>query len=324
MRPVGHEISLETRGSRIPPRLSARVAKTALALFIPTLVAAGCVAPVIPPPGEDFSSALSQTILFPQLTCEDLRAFFKVDYLPVVDNPAQQGVVYEEHYLLTPNDQIIRVWYVPAALNRGTVLLSPGNSGPMQCYLYVPWKLNELGWSVVMYEYEGFGYSSGRPSLDALAPDLETVLDWTRAYLGLEKLTLMGLSLGTVPSTAIAAKRPEAVNGLIMDSPFSLPGEFERISFLLTSRAEEYIDRLDSELLTDETIGGVRCPTLIYLHELDILTPIDTVKVVLASAPPNTEVVTFEDLDHARGAYFDTGKYLFHADRFLTNLWAKN
>lgn len=316
------KLSPRLRGSRAPLVQCTALTHLVRVVALLGLLAAGCAAPVIPPPGDDFSSALSQTILFPQLTCEDLRAFFKVDYLPIVDNPAQQGIAYEEHYLLTPNDQIIRVWYVPSALNRGTVLLSPGNSGPMQCYLYVPWKLNELGWSVVMYEYEGFGYSSGRPSLDSLAPDLETVLDWSRAYLGLNQLTLMGLSLGTVPSTAIAAKRPEAVNGLIMDSPFSIPGEFERISFLLTSRAEDYIGRLDSELLTDETIGGVRCPVLIYLHTLDILTPIDTVKAVLESAPVNTEIVTFEELDHARGAYFDTGTYLFHADRFLSNVWA--
>lgn len=283
---------------------------------------AACGTAVIPPPGDDFSSALSQTILFPQLTCEDLRAFFKVDYLPVVDNPGEQGFAYEEHYLLTPTDQIIRVWYMPSELNRGTVLLSPGNSGPMQCYLFIPWKLNELGWSVVMYEYEGFGYSSGTPSLDSLGPDLETVLDWSRGYLGLDQMTLMGVSLGTVPSTAIAAKRPEAVNGLILDSPFSIPGEFERISFLLTSRAGDYVQRLDSELLTDDTIGGVHCPTLIYLHEKDVLTPIATVHAVLDNAPPNTEVVTFENLDHARGIYFDTGTYLYHLDRFLTSVWS--
>lgn len=191
----------------------------------------------------------------------------------------------------------------------------------MQCYLFIPWKLSELGWSVVMYEYQGFGYSTGAPALDSLAPDLETVLDWSRDYLGLDRVTLMGISLGTVPSTAVAAKRPEAVNGLILDSPFSLPGEFERISFLLTARAGDYIARLDSTLLTDQTIGGVRCPTLIYLHENDVLTPIATVRAVLNAAPPNTEVVTFANLDHARGAYYDTGTYLFHADRFLTTAW---
>lgn len=282
----------------------------------------GCGVGVVPPPGDDLSTALSQTILFPQLTCENLRSFFKLEYLPLVENPGERGFAYEEHYLLTPNDQIIRVWYVPTKLNRGTVLLSPGNSGPMQCYLFIPWKLSELGWSVVMYEYQGFGYSTGVPSLDSLAPDLETVLDWSRDYLGLERVTLMGISLGTVPSTAIAAKRPEAVNGLILDSPFSLPGEFERISFLLTARAGDYIARLDSDLLTDQTIGGVRCPTLIYLHENDVLTPIATVRAVLNSAPPDTEIVTFANLDHARGAYYDTGTYLFHADRFLAGAWA--
>jgi len=63
---------------------------------------------------------------------------------------------------------------MPVEPAHGTVIVSPGNSGSMACYLLTAQLLTDDGYSVVIYDYEGFGGSSGQASLETLRPDLET------------------------------------------------------------------------------------------------------------------------------------------------------
>lgn len=277
-----------------------------------------------PPPlpsADEAVAALSALILDPSRTCADLRSDFGMEHLPLVDSPTEIGLEFEEHWVSTVDGEVLRVWYLPAELDRGTVVVSPGAAGTVPCYLFTAQLLVESGWSAVLYEYEGFGWSSGEPSLTALCPDLEAVVDWARARTGRRQVTLLGMSLGTIPSVAVAVERPHAVNAVVLDSPVALGTEIGRFGFLLGGRAEDLISVLDPKLRSETIIDEMRQPLLVFSHEWDIVTPPETVDLLFRLAPGPKDLLRFPQHEHARGQFHSTEVYARYLDAFLSEVW---
>lgn len=268
------------------------------------------------------TARVSELILEPDIGCDALKRGLRVDSLPVVNSPAEVGLEYEELWLPAEDASVLRVWRIPSPSDRGTVLLSMGASGDMSCYLFVTLLLVEHGWSVVMYDYRGFGRSTGNPSLATLVPDARVVFDWTLRRTKRARITLMGLSLGTIPSVALAVERPEAVNGVVLDSPLALGEQFKRLPFLFGGMPDFYSARLPAELRSEELISGLLAPLLVFVGSADPITPESTVAVLFDRAPEPKELVRFEGLTHAAGPYFATSLYTYHLESFLSSIWS--
>ena len=281
-----------------------------------------CAPPHAPTQGE-VAAVLSALILRPDRTCAEMRQDFGLGPMPLVDTPAEVGIAYEEHSLLTPDGEQLHLWYLPAAHERGVVVLSAGNSGSMTCYLFTAWLLWRGGWSVVMYDYEGFGESTGTPSLLTLRSDLDAVVDWTRTQKGYPQVTLMGISLGSIPSIALAVEQPDAVNGVVLDSPVALGAGIERFNVLLAGRGDEILALLEPWLDTEATIAQMTQPLLVYEDGQDMVTPPATVERLYDLAPGPKRIVRFPDLGHARGQFFSTATYALYLDLFLTSVWGE-
>ncbi|MEW6249468.1 MAG: alpha/beta fold hydrolase [Planctomycetota bacterium] len=315
-----------------------------LALVLGLVFLAGCPQPPPLPEPDELHANLSYAVLQPELTCAELRESYGLEGLPVVDTPAEAGMAYTEHWIPGPEGTTLRAWYIPApaaaaaasglagaalagaASGRGLALISCGNSGSMACYLFTARLLTERGWSAVLYEYEGFGGSTGVPSLNRLRDDLSTVLDWTLAETGLTEVTLVGISLGSIPSVAVAAVRPEAVNGVILDSPIALGAEISRFASLIggPTRVREVIARLEPWLLSEAVIGLVQQPLLIFSHEDDPVAPPDSTRLLYDRAAGPKELVYFAGLDHAAGQFLRTETYAAHLEAFLTRVWVSH
>jgi pimeloyl-ACP methyl ester carboxylesterase len=259
--------------------------------------------------------------LQPEMTCDQLRQDFDLYQLPVVENPGQVGIAYEEHAVPVHGGPILRVWYMPVEQSQGVVVVSPGNSGSMACYLFTAQLLTTDGFSVVLYDYEGFGGSTGTADLFRLRADLDAVIDWTLAQTGSPQLTLFGMSLGTVPTVAAAVERSDAINAVILDSPVSLDQEIERYAQQLGGRSAGIIAVLEPWLMTDNLIGAMRQPGLVFLHSADDVTPPSTVQPMLANAGAAVQVVEFEGLGHAAGQFLETARYNGHLTEFLGQVW---
>ncbi|MFH1746927.1 MAG: alpha/beta fold hydrolase [Planctomycetota bacterium] len=272
---------------------------------------------------DDVISGLSDLILRPQDSCEKMRERFGLTYMPLAETPTDIGMDYEEHWIPVTEDVSLRVWYIPANLDRGTILYSCGNTGEMACYLYSALLLTDNGWSVVIYDYQGHGGSDGQPSLSTLSDDLEAVLEWTRAWTAREQVTLMGMSLGSIPSIAVAVGHPDAVNGVILDSPVALGAQVNRFSFAIGGQTEWLIDQLDPQLLSDTLIGWMQQPLLVFMHDSDTLTTPGTVQLLYDRAAGPKQIVHFPELGHARGQFVDTDEYIYHLEHFLNDIWSR-
>lgn len=291
----------------------------AIAALTPVLVTS-CTPPPSTP--EELEVVLSDFILRPDRTCEQLRVDFGLEFLPLVDYPDEVGMPFEEQWLPTPDGEELRLWYIPAEQNLGTVILSNGTVGEIPCYLFLTLILHENGWSVVMYDYRGFGQSTGVPTLGALLPDLEVVLDWTLARINHEQVTLYGQSLGSIPSVALAVARPEAVNAVILDSPVALGAEIAYYDQVLRGKAGAVTAALDPALITESIISQMHQPLLVYEHEQDTLTPAETVELLFNRAGGLKQIVRFPCFDHFRGLFYGTDVYAYYLHTFLTQVWS--
>jgi hypothetical protein len=287
------------------------------------LVLNSCILPPAPPlpPPEEILKALSYTVLQPETTCAELRQDFGLTSLPLADNPGDLSMDYQEAQIPAPDGESLRVWYMPVAEPRGLVVVSCGNTGPMACYLGTAVLLTHDGYSVVIYDYEGFGGSTGTADLLTLKPDLEAVVDWALAQTGSTKVSLFGMSLGSIPTVAVAINRPEVVNAVVVDSPVALGLEIERFGFLVRGRSQEIIAVLDPWLITENIINQMLQPTLVFMDSQDPVTPPDFVAVLVSRAGSQVELVDFEGLGHAAGQFLRTEEYNTHLEEFLAGVW---
>ena len=126
-----------------------------------------------------------------------------------------------------PNGHSIAGWFMPARATpaRGTVMMSNASKGTRACHLaWTHWLVAD-GYNVVMYDYQGFGESTGEKSIFNSVPDAEAVLRWTvdSEDPARQSVALMGVSLGTGPSIWLAVEFADRVWAVVVDSPFIVP-----------------------------------------------------------------------------------------------------
>ena len=112
-------------------------------------------------------------------------------------------------------------WMIPATDDTPWVLWCHGNAGTMINRLENIAELHRRNISVFIFDYRGYGRSSGTPSEAGLYRDALAAYDaLTQQYRVLpQHLVFFGRSLGAAVATEVATKRKAA--GLILETPFS-------------------------------------------------------------------------------------------------------
>lgn len=296
----------------------ARSAGTAFIVYVGFL--AGCAAPepLAAPSSETLQAALDRILFDPESTCEELQAEFGAWNLPLVNDPSELGLMYEDVRVVTDDGETLRVWLLPADAARGLVVLSIGNSGELPCYLFTAQIAIGAGFSVAMVEPRGFGESTGVPSVEHLADDLEVAAEWARSATGEPAVALMGVSLGTVASAAVAARRPDLVSAVVLDSPLVLAAQFERLEPVFGANTTQVLGLLDPEWEVDVQVARSTQPLLVLSGSSDVLTPaIDAQRVYDASISAERAIVFFPNAGHARGQFLYTAWYTDILAEFL-------
>lgn len=266
----------------------------------------GCGAVI---PLNQFLDVANGFALAPHKSCQVLADEFGLPNIEGLNSPADVGLGYIETHVPVDDQRSLRVWYVPAAESQGVVVLSYGAVGEMTCYLWIVLNLVERGWSVAMYDFSGFGGSTGSPSLLHLLEDGRAAVEWARPFAEDGRVVLMGISLGTIPSITYAAEHPEAVAGIVLDGPISLQAEVGRFGFLLGFRPDDYLALLPSEILVRDQIGQVTRPLLAFTYGRDEFASGAIAADLLANSGGPVQIHRFETLPHVRAPYFAGDEY---------------
>jgi hypothetical protein len=142
--------------------------------------------------------------------------------------PRDAGLPHEEVRFATPDGETLQGWWLPAAPRGadrarpapGPVLLFfHGNAGSREHRLHNLQGLHRAGIPVFIFDYRGFGGSSGRPGEGGLIADGVAAHDWLRSRAGGAPIVFFGRSLGGAVAARVALQRPPAA--LILESTFT-------------------------------------------------------------------------------------------------------
>ena len=150
--------------------------------------------------------------------------FYPMD--PWVQNPARQGLDYEDVVLIHPKGLRIHGWWLPAeGAARGTVYFLHGNAQNVSTHLMNVHWLPERGYNVFLLDYRGYGLSEGDPDLEGAQADIQLGLDWLSQSGRLDgtPLVLFGQSLGGSMATGVLARERNdgVVDCVMLEAPFA-------------------------------------------------------------------------------------------------------
>jgi uncharacterized protein len=238
--------------------------------------------------------------------------------------PQQAGMDYQDVTINSAGEKL-HAWFVLAPRARGVVLFFHGNAGNVSHRLDYLRMFGELGYSVLIFDYRGFGKSSGEPSEIGTYQDAEAAWNYlveTRR-IAPSSIVLFGESLGGAVAAWMAAHvKPRA---LIITSSFtSLPDLGAKLYPLFPVRL---LARY--EYNTRKYLQAATCPVLIVHSREDEIVPFEHGEQLYATAHEpkqlleihgghNTSLILSHDLwmkgvgaflDRYTGAT-DTAKYI--------------
>ena len=195
--------------------------------------------------------------------------------------PAELGLDFEEVEVRTEDGETLHGWYVPApgggplADRRAVVLYSHGNAGNIGGRLYAIEGIVALGLPVLIFDYRGYGRSSGRPTVAGTRLDIAAMWSELRDQRGFapEQIVLWGRSLGgavAIDQAARADAHGERPAALIVESSFTstLDMAKERYPWLPAKPLARRLDYPSRRL-----IATVDAPTLIAHSPTDEVVP---------------------------------------------------
>lgn len=136
--------------------------------------------------------------------------------------PAEFGLPFRSVELSTADGERLHAWAVPAGRPEAPwVLFSHGNAGTMSHSLDRALMFHRGGINLLLYDYRGYGLSTGSPSEKGLRLDAQAAWSWLVDGQGVPaaRVVLMGESLGGGVTAWLACQRRPA--GMILESTFT-------------------------------------------------------------------------------------------------------
>jgi fermentation-respiration switch protein FrsA (DUF1100 family) len=208
--------------------------------------------------------------------------------------PARDHVPAEDVFIPTPDGAQLHGWYIPTPDRKTTLLYFHGNAGNITHRWDWAKQLRTLKINVLLFDYRGYGKSTGTPSEKSLYEDAEHVYNFLIKEKNLQPqhLILYGESLGSAPACYLASLY--SVRALILRSPFTNARDMASKIFPIP-----LVSRLiRSRLPNDEYIKQARCPVLIIHAEDDHVVPFKQGERLFRLAPEPKEFLRFPDGDH--------------------------
>ncbi|MDZ7719685.1 MAG: alpha/beta hydrolase [Balneolaceae bacterium] len=134
--------------------------------------------------------------------------------------PQKAGLQAEDIWVETDDGEQLHGWFFPDNSTEYIVVLSHGNAGNISNRIDIAKFLQEMGLAVLIYDYRGYGQSSGKPSEEGLYSDIEAVVNYLQTEKGYseKQMIMYGRSMGGAVAAYAAAKFN--AGGLVMDSAF--------------------------------------------------------------------------------------------------------
>ena len=225
--------------------------------------------------------------------------------------PDQVELPADEVYFTNETGKRLRGWLFTADESQQTILFCMGNSGNISLMLPYARILQDAGFEVLLFDYQGFGNSEGIASVSSLLGDCTAAFEFLvdSRQRKPEEIGVFGVSLGSVLAITLAAEKqagPVAVEDVFVPNEQidKLAKRYVRqddrmAQFAMATLKALFLNRVDPI----QNVKKLRGP-LFLLHGVNdwLLPPSGTIKVAKVSqnvAGRETRVWLMDECGHA-------------------------
>ena len=205
------------------------------------------------------------------------------------------GLPLEDAWFQTSDGVRLFGWYVEAAADRPVLLWCHGNAGNIIDRLENLKLLFQLGLSVFLFDYRGYGKSQGsRPSERGLYYDAAGAYDYLTRIRKIrpDRIVLFGRSLGASVAGELAVQRP--ASALILESSF--PSIEAVAKFYYGGLPVHWLLGAEHRLI--DRLPNLSLPKLIIHGDQDDIIPLEFGRQVFDAAKPPKEWYVIQGADH--------------------------
>jgi fermentation-respiration switch protein FrsA (DUF1100 family) len=243
-------------------------------------------------------------------------------YLPEVPGraltvtPADVGMEYQDVSINTADGVTLHGWFIEGRSSR-VLLFFHGNAGNISHRLGSIRQFKDLGLSVLIVDYRGYGQSEGRASERGINRDADAAWRYLIEERGADAkdIIIFGRSLGASVASRLAAQHQPLA--LVVESSFtSVPDIAQDLYPWLPVR---WLSRLNHATL--EYIKEVRCPVLVVHSRDDEIIPFHHAETIFASANEPRTILAIRGT-HNDAFLRDERTYTQGFQKFLAGLTA--
>jgi fermentation-respiration switch protein FrsA (DUF1100 family) len=193
--------------------------------------------------------------------------------------PTDVGMDYQDVSIETTDGVTLHGWFI-AGPSSQVLLFFHGNAGNISHRLDSIGQFQELGLSVLIIDYRGYGQSDGRTTEKGIYRDAEAAWRYLIENRGIDAsdIVIFGRSLGASVASRLAARHQPLA--LIVESSFtSVPDIAQDLYPWLPAR---WLSRLSHA--TRDYVRDVHCPVLVIHSRDDEIIPFHHGKSIFSSA----------------------------------------
>ena len=228
--------------------------------------------------------------------------------------PADAGMDYQDVSFEAADGVALHGWFVPGASER-VVLFFHGNAGNISHRLDSIRHFRNLGLSVFIIDYRGYGQSAGRTTESGIYRDADAAWRYLIETHGVRgsDIVLFGRSLGgSVASRLAATKRPL---GLIVESSFtSVPDVAQELYPWLPVRWLSHLRHA-----TREHVKDAQCPVLVVHSRDDEIIPFHHGEAIFQAAPEPRTILELRG-SHNEAFLRDERRYVEGLGAFIASI----
>lgn len=234
----------------------------------------------------------------------------------LLSSPAELGLDYRSLEIETTDGETLSAWWLPHPEARGTLLFHHGNAGNISHRLDSLEIFHQLGLNVLIFDYRGYGQSSGSPSEAGLYEDARAAWAWLTEVeeLAPDEIVLFGRSMGAAVASRLAMEVRAA--GLIVESSFSsVPDIASDLYWWLPVR---WLARI--QLATIDHVAEAKMPVMVIHSAEDEIIPVEQGRRIYEAAAEPRSWLEIRG-DHNTGFLRSREIYVSGLDRFLDELF---
>lgn len=235
-------------------------------------------------------------------------------YKDIPETPKNLGIAFEDINFKTTDGQLLNGWFVPAKDANITVLYCHGNAGNMYHRLHKVKFFHEMGVNFFIFDYRGYGKSTGKPNEKGLYKDAQAAYDYliSRKDVNKNMIVVYGKSLGGSVAADLCVNRKACA--------LMLEGSFASVAL----RAQQLYPFLPMKILITQKydamakVKNLRIPKLIAHGRQDEVISFHHGEILFASAAEPKQFLPFEG-GHNDDVYVTSATYKAELEKFFVD-----